>query len=246
MKSAAEPQKPLRPRGAALFERIDYRLIETPEDRDRLHQMRYRAYLQAGLIPPSESRRVTDRFDDAPNVWNFGVYVDDELCSSVRIHVLTSEWRMSYTTEVFGDVLHPRLDRGEVFVDPCRFVADSGMQQRFPELPYLTVRLPFIACEHFNADVGLSMVRVDHQAFYRSVFLSETLTEPRGFPGWPTKKAVLMASDYPKVREKILTRFPIMRSSAFERRMLFERKSQPQAVARPVLVQAPLSPAGLV
>jgi len=80
------------------------------------------------------------------------------------------------------------------------------------------------------------MVRTDHQAFYRRVFLSETLTEPRSFPGWPTKKAVLMASDYPKVREKILTRFPIMRSSAFERRMLFERASQRTAVSRPVIV----------
>jgi hypothetical protein len=236
MKAGAEPNTVLLPRGAALFDRIDYRLIETEEDKDRLFLMRYRAYLQAELIPPSESQRVSDRFDDAPNVWNFGVYVDDELCSSVRIHVLTSECRMSYTTEVFGDVLHPRLDRGEVFVDPCRFVADPEMQQRFPELSYLTVRLPFVACEHFNADVGLSMVRTDHQAFYRRVFLSETLTEPRSFPGWPTKKAVLMASDYPKVREKILTRFPIMRSSAFERRMLFERGSQRKAASRPVLV----------
>jgi len=68
------------------------------------------------------------------------------------------------------------------------------------------------------------------------VFLSETLTEPRSFPGWPTKKAVLMASDYPKVREKILTRFPIMRSSAFERRMLFERGTHRIAPSRPVLV----------
>ncbi|MEY9179482.1 hypothetical protein ABIG06_001190 [Bradyrhizobium sp. USDA 326] len=236
MKSGAEPSAALLPRGAALFDRIDYRLIETPEDKDSLYLMRYRAYLQAGLIPPSESERVTDRFDDAPNVWNFGVYVDDELCSAVRIHVLTSEWRMSYTTEVFGDVLHPRLDRGEVFVDPCRFVADPEMQQRFPELPYLTVRLPFVACEHFNADVGLSMVRTDHQAFYRRVFLSETLTEPRSFPGWPTKKAVLMASDYPKVREKILTRFPIMRSSAFERRMLFTRSTPRQVATRPALL----------
>ncbi|OAF18948.1 N-acyl amino acid synthase FeeM domain-containing protein [Bradyrhizobium neotropicale] len=235
MKSGAEPHTALLPRGAALFDRIDYRLIETPEDRDSLYLMRYRAYLHAGLIPPAESQRVTDRFDDAPNVWNFGVYVDDELCSAVRIHVLTSEWRMSYTTEVFGDALHPRLDRGEVFVDPCRFVAEPEMQQRFPELPYLTVRLPFVACEHFNADVGLSMVRVDHQAFYRRVFLSETLTEPRGFPGWPTKKAVLMASDFPRTRERILTRFPIMRSSAFERRMLFERSSARQAAPRPVL-----------
>jgi hypothetical protein len=236
MSSEVELRRPSPVRGAALFDRVDYRLIETPEDNVRLHQMRYRAYLQAGLIPASESQQVTDRFDDAPNVWNFGVYVADELCSAVRIHLLTSEWRMSYTTEVFGDVLHPRLDRGEVFVDPCRLVADPEMQQRYPELPYLTVRLPFIACEHFHAGIGLSMVRVDHQAFYRRVFLSETLTEPRSFPGWPTKKAVLMASEYAKVREKILTRFPIMRSSAFERRMLFERGSQRASASRPVLV----------
>ena len=54
-----------------------------------------------------------------------------------------------------------------------------------------------------------------------------------------------MASDFKNLREKVLTRFPIMRSSAFERRMLFERNSQPQAqplLSRPVLVQAPLSP----
>src|SRR5262249_38086657 len=108
-------------------------------------------------------------------------------------------------------------------------------QQRFPELPYLTVRLPFVACEHFNADVGLSMVRVDHQAFYRRIFLSETLTEPRGFPGWPTKKAVLMASDFPRERDPIRMCFPIMRASALERRMLFERSSSRQAPPRPVL-----------
>lgn len=243
MKSGAESQTALLPRGAALFDRIDYRLIETPEDRDSLYRMRYRAYLQAGLILPSDSGRVTDHFDDAPNVWNFGVYVDRELCSAVRIHILTSEWRASYTTEVFGDVLHPRLDRGEVFVDPCRFVADPEKQQRFPELPYLTVRLPFVACEHFSADVGLAMVRTDHQAFYRRIFLSEPLTEPRPFPGWHSKKVILMGSDYPNVRERILSRFPIMRSSAFERRMLFERGSPRKTTSRPLLVAGAAAPA---
>jgi hypothetical protein len=242
MKSGAEPHTALLPRGAALFDRIDYRLIETPEDKDHLYLMRYRAYLHAGLIVPSESRRISDRFDDAPNAWTFGIYVDGELCSSVRIHVLTPEWRMSYTTEVFGDVLHPRLDRGEVFIDPCRFVADPEQHKRFPELPYLTVRLAYVACDHFNADTGLAMVRTDHQPFYRRVFLHETIsTEPRGFPGWPSKKAVLMASDFPRLREKVLARFPIMRSSAFERRMLFERSSPRQAAARPVSLSAPRS-----
>jgi hypothetical protein len=69
------------------------------------------------------------------------------------------------------------------------------------------------------------MVRTDHQAFYRRVFLHETITEPRAFPGWHSKKVTLMASDFRTLREKVLTRFPILRSSAFERRMLFERSS---------------------
>jgi len=239
MKSGADTALP---RGAALFDRIDYRLIEAPEDRDNPYLMRYRAYLHAGLINPSESLRVTDHFDDAPNTWNFGIYVDDELCSAVRIHILTSDWRMSYTTEVFGDVLNPRLDRGEVFVDPARFVADPEKHRRFPELPYLTLRLAYLACDHFGADLGLAMVRTDHHAFYRRVFLHETLAEPRPYPGWHTRKVVLMASDFTTLRERVLTRFPIMRSSAFERRMLFDRPSQRQVLPRPKLVSAPLSP----
>jgi hypothetical protein len=226
MKSGAELRASLFVRGGALFERVDYRPIETPEDKDSLYLMRYRAYLHGGLILPSESQRVSDRYDNAPNALTFGIYVDGELCSSIRLHVLTSEQRTSYSTELFGDVLHPRLDRGEVFIDPARFVADPEKAQRFPELPYLTVRLVFLACEFFNADTGLALVRAEHQAFYRRVFLNETIAEPRAFPN-VTKKVALMASDFRAVRERVLTRFPIMRSSAFERRMLFERDRQP-------------------
>ncbi|WP_426437349.1 N-acyl amino acid synthase FeeM domain-containing protein [Bradyrhizobium genosp. P] len=210
-------------RGAGLFDRIDYRLIETPDEKDQLYQMRYRAYLHGGLILPSESRRVSDRYDDAPNAWTFGIYVDGELCSSLRLHVLTSDWRMSYATELFGDVLHSRLDEGEVFVDPARFVADPDKAQRFPELPYLSLRLAYLACEYFNADTGLALVRAEHQAFYRRVFLHETVAEPRSFPN-VLKKVALMASDFRSLREQVMTRFPIMRSSAFERRMLFDRE----------------------
>jgi len=245
MNSGAEARAQPFVRGAGLFDRIDYRLVETPQEKDLIYQMRYRAYLHGDLIPPSESRRVTDRYDEAPNVWIFGIYVDGELCSSIRLHVLTSEWRTSFSTEFFGDVLHPRLDRGEVFVDPARFAADPEKAQRFPELPYLTVRLGYLACDHFNANTGLALVRPDHQAFYRRVLLSETISEARPFPSFSgSKTVVLMASDFPVVREKILTRFPIMRSSAFERRMLFDRGSHRRTTPRPVLVAAPapLSP----
>jgi hypothetical protein len=222
MQSGAEPRASLFVRGGALFDRVDYRRMKTHEEKDQLYMMRYRAYRHGELIPPSESERYSDRYDNAPDAMTFGIYVDGELCSSIRLHVLTSERRVSFTTELFGDVLHPRLDKGEVFIDPARFVADPEKAHRFPELPYLSLRLAYLACEYFNADTGLALVRPTHQAFYHRVFMHETIAEPRPFPN-ALAQVALMASDFRALRERVLARFPIMRSSAFERRMLFQR-----------------------
>jgi hypothetical protein len=82
-----------------------------------------------------------------------------------------------------------------------------------------------MACEHFNADTGLALVRAEHQAFYRRVFMHEVIAEPRSFPGFLPKVA-LLASDFRARREQVLARFPIMRSSASERRMLFTRAGE--------------------
>jgi hypothetical protein len=223
--SAAEAIALVSDRSPDPLEHVDYRLAETAEERDRIYRLRYRAYLREGAILPSESERVIDRYDDSPNAWTFGVYVAGDLYSSIRISVLTSQWRGSPSSEMFGDVLHPQLDEGRVIIDPTRFVADPEKARNFPELPYVTVRLGWIACGYFNADIGLANVRPEHRAFYRKVFLQEPLGEPRLFPGL-IKPVGLMAAPYPKIREKVFQRFPFMRSSAFERRMLFERKNE--------------------
>ena len=139
--------------------------------------------------------------------------------------MLTSEWRESCFGGGVRRILHPRLDRGEIIIDPARFVADPEKAKRFPELPYVTLRLAYMACEYFNADLGLAIVRAEHQAFYRRVFLHETIAEPRFFPGL-LKPVGLMAADFPAMREKVFERYPMMRSTAFERRMLFERRSE--------------------
>ena len=220
MESAVEPRTSIR--GLGLFERVEYRPIETREEKDQLYAMRYKAYRHGGLIPPSEAERYSDRYDDAPNAQTFGIYIDGELSSSLRLHLLTPEQRTSYTTELFGDILHPRLDKGEVFIDPARFVADPEKAHRYPKLPYLTLRLAYLACEYFNADTGLALVRAGHQGFYRQVFMHKTIAEPRQFPN-ALAKVALMASDFRASRERVLARFPILRSSAFERRMLFQR-----------------------
>jgi hypothetical protein len=206
------------------LDQVDYRLAETPEEKDEIYRLRYRAYLREGAIQPSTDGRVIDQFEDAPNAWTFGVYFQGELYSSIRVSVLTSEWRMSPSVELFGDVLHPELDKGKVIIDSTRFVADPEKARNFPELPYVTVRLGSMAGVYFNADYGLAIVRPEHQAFYRRVFLHETWCEPRLYPGL-VKPVGLMAAHLPTVRDRVLARYPFLRSSAFERRTLFDRSS---------------------
>lgn len=218
----AEAPSRVIPRPTELLNQVDYRLAQTSAEKEEIYGLRYRAYLREGAVKELVEQRVTDQYDDLPNSWTFGVYLYGELLSSLRISVLTSEWRQSCSAEAFGEILHPRLDRGEVIVDPARFVAEPDKAKRFPELPYLTVRLAYMACEYFKADLGLAIVRPEHQGFYRRVFLHETIAEPRLFPGL-LKPVGLMAADFPTFRDKVFDRYPMMRSSAFERRMLFER-----------------------
>lgn len=222
MGTAAEISKTIPARNSSLLNWVDYRLARTPQEKEEIYKLRYRAYLREGAVAPSSEQRVVDQYDEAPNVWTFGVFFHGELYSSVRISVLTSAWRMSCSAEIFGEILTPRLDRGEVIIDPARFVADPDKVRRFPELPYLTLRLAYLACEYFDADLGLAIVRAEHQAFYRRVFLHQTIAEPRYLPGL-LKPVGLMAADFQTLREKVFERYPMMRSTAFERRMLFER-----------------------
>jgi len=199
MKAGAEPRTTLFVPESGLSDRVDYRLMETPEEKDSIYLQRYKAYLHGGVTAPSETERVSDHYDDAPNAWMFGIYVDGELCSSLRLNVVTSDCRISGSADLFGDVLHPRLDQGEVFIDPLRFAADPEKARLFPELPYLTVRLAYLACEYFNADTGLALVRAEHQAFYRRVFLNEIIA------AWRARQRTLPRRDalsYDKARER--------------------------------------------
>jgi N-acyl amino acid synthase FeeM len=212
-------------RGGELLDLIDYRLAETEADKEAIYRLRYRAYLHEGAIEPRSDRRLTDRFDDAPNSWIFGIYVEGILASSLRISVATLDNPDTPAVEAFPDLLKPELDRGKIIVDPNRFVAEPYREQRHPQLPYVTLRLAYVACGYFNADIGTATVRAEHQAFYRRVFLHKPLCAPRPYPSL-TKPLALMAVDYFAKRDKVFDRYPFFRSSYFERRMLFERRGK--------------------
>ena len=149
-----------------------------------------------------------------------------ELYSSIRISVLTSEWRESCSAEVFGEILHPRLDRGEVIIDPARFVADPDKARHFPELPYVTLRLAYHGVRLFQRRSRAC----DRPCRAPGVLSPRLPARDRSpsracFPGL-LKPVGLMAANFPAMREKVFERYPMMRSTAFERRMLFERAGE--------------------
>jgi hypothetical protein len=216
----ARPGRSLSDRVMALLERVDYRRADTSEDREAIFRLRYAAYRREDAIPHSQAERFSDALDDTDNAWTFGVYIEGELVSSIRLHVANRQQPVLPALNVFSDLLSPEIAAGKTIVDPTRFVADRAASRRYPELCYVTTRLAVLASEYFNTQLLLATVRAEHQAFYRRVFGHRLVCEPRHYPSL-TKPISLMALDYPLARERLVRGQPFFRSTVFERRMLF-------------------------
>jgi hypothetical protein len=163
---------------------------------------------------------VRDEFDELPNVHCFGVYMDGELVSSLRLHHLTPAFRNSPSHSVFPDILDPILDQGLSILDPGRFTADYEASLAYPALPFLTLRVGVMAIQHFGVKYCLSSVRPEHGAFYRRVFKSVAMSEPRYYHGL-TFPMVLYMCDLLSDWDGLLKRYPFFRSTPEERQRLF-------------------------
>jgi N-acyl amino acid synthase FeeM len=227
-------------RVAQLLDRIDCRPARSCEEREIIFRLRYEAYLREGAIGPNFSGTFCDPYDDAENAWLFGLYLDGELASSIRLHIAMGEHRDFPSRKVFADLLEPELDAGRVIVDPTRFVTDRRLSRLNPGLPHLTLRLAWLAAEYFAADHFLVAIRAEHQAFYRRTFLHHPICDARPYP-LLAKPISLMTVHYPSVADRVHQRYPFFRSSFFERRMLFDR----DAIAAPMAF-APATAAGAV
>lgn len=218
-----------------LLSRIDARRADSAEQREAIFRLRYDAYRREGVIPANPSATFSDAYDQTPNAYLFGLYIEGKLASSIRIHVATREYPDCPTLEVFPEYLQPELDAGKIIIDPTRFVADEGLSRLHVGLPYATLRLCFLAAEYFHADLGTAPVRVEHQAFYRRALNYQLLCEARPYPllGKPIS---LMAIHYRTAVDELWRQYPYIRSTSFERRMLFER--------RPTVSPAIPNPAG--
>lgn len=203
-----------------LLSTVEYRRCDSGEDMETMYRLRYRSYLASGMVSPNASRIVTDSFDDLANCMNFGVHIEGEMVSTIRLHHVTNENPNSPSAHVFNDVLGDRVSAGETFIDPSRFAADPVATAQFPYLPYMTLRLAVMACVYFEPDFCLSTVRPDHAAFYRRIFDSKQIGSLRQFPGL-NYDVVLYQAHYTSVARNTMGRYPFFKSTPVEQRLMF-------------------------
>jgi hypothetical protein len=202
-----------------LLDRADCRSIETSAEFDAAYKLRYDAYRRENWIDPSESAKIHDTdYDQAPNGRVFGVFIDGEMASTIRIHIARSEHDVLPSAGVFGDVISRRL--GEGVVDPTRFAAKFEFSRNYPGLAYVTTRLTWLATEYFGAAYLLATIRSEHQAFYKRVFGHSPWSGERDYP-IVNRKIVCMGVEFAAHKERVESRYPFFRSTLAERERLF-------------------------
>ncbi|MEP9372454.1 hypothetical protein [Mesorhizobium sp. KR1-2] len=205
-----------------LLDRTEYRRCDRGEDVEDIYRLRYKAYRTNDIVPDMENQSISDELDETPNVYRFGIYIDQRLVSTMRIHHVTQETPFSPSVKAFGDVVLPLLAKGDTFICPSRFASDPEWTRVYPQLAYVTLRLAGMACYYFETPYGLSTVREDHAGFYKRVYYSEQISEPRGYPGVFSKVVLYRTNAYLN-RERYYARFPFFRSTPLEQRLLFAR-----------------------
>ncbi len=199
--------------------RVEYRRMIDFPDREAVFHLRREAYAnRMGVAKEWAAEKVDDAYE--PNSATIGLFIDKKLVGSFKVTVATAEYPESQSGKAFPDEVNRELALGKMFIDPGRFVADQKATLEFPELPYLLMKVPVMACQYFDADECFSLIRKEHHTFYRRVFNAEILAgpawcEPLNFD-W-----VLMTSKVHQVRDSVFKRFPFWKASFLEMRQLF-------------------------
>jgi hypothetical protein len=217
----AQPDKPRFPPPLAdVLSKLTYRRVLPDVVLDPVFRLRYEAYRRENFIPVNMEEICLDDLDYTSNGMTFGVYLEDQLISSIRVHHLTPKNRKGPSMKVFSDILEPMLDKGMTFVDPSRFTVDKEASLALPALPFLTLRITSMATEYWNTDFTLSIVRPEHGPFYRRVFKAEKIGDLRPYPDIDFD-VELYAAKLESVRGPVGDRFPVFKSTPAEREALF-------------------------
>lgn len=202
------------------LEHVEYRRVSSGEDLESVYRLRYDSFLRAGMVKEDASHMLSDRWDDLPNSFRFAVYYDGNLMSTVRIHYIEKAFPYSPAYDTFPEALAERVDNGGTFIDVSRFAAFGNTGPSTLAIPFLSMRLVTLAGLFFSKADVLYAIKPEHSAFYRRSFSAHCIAGPKMFPGLVVPR-FLYETPSGDNRRRVLDRFPFMRGTRSEQRMLF-------------------------
>jgi hypothetical protein len=209
----------------SLLERVEYRRITTSADLHEIERLRRTSYDSKTFIDHEHFGTFIDDSDTDKDCYVIGVYIDEQLVSTVRLHIVTLERLHGPAIKVFPEVTLKLLQNGERLIDPSRFASDPVAMWKYPSIPLLTLRAAAMAIEYFSADYCMSVVREDAKSFYKRCLGAVELSDARMIEGYSVP-IIIMTSKLTDMRDKVATRFPFFKSQPYERKLMFAPQDQ--------------------
>ncbi len=203
-----------------LLDRVEYRRMTSVEDMAAIEKLRSASYNNREFIDAKQFGSFVDTYDRSEDCYVIGVYIDEVLTSTVRIHVTSSRHLHGPTASFFPARAAQLVEGGKCYVDPSRFAADHQMLWQYPAIPFLTLRVAAMASEYFDASHCMTFVRSDAASFYRRSFGSVDMEPPQTVHGF-TVPMMLLGARIDDIRARLETRLPFFKSQYWEQKMMF-------------------------
>ncbi|NTF17751.1 hypothetical protein G6L37_05010 [Agrobacterium rubi] len=203
------------------LEKIEYRKIRTSKEIEDVQRLRFDAYSRENNVFSDKAFLRADKYDNEKNAEIFGLYIENRIASSLRLHRVSAETPQTPSAMYFPEFFATRLAQGDSFLEPTRFVASEEFARRFPALHFMTMRVCFMATVHYNVPFIMCSVRAEHGSYYRRYFGMEAEVVGKTVPTISVP-ADLYVGKVAEKMPKVERRLPFMASTPEERHALFE------------------------
>ncbi|MGL4489283.1 MAG: N-acyl amino acid synthase FeeM domain-containing protein [Rhizobiaceae bacterium] len=199
--------------------------MSTSSDLAEIERLRRASYENTTLFDINNFSALVDEDDVAPDCFVIGVFIDEQLVSTIRLHILTGERQHGPSATLFPALTNQLLENGTCIVDPSRFASDPASLWKYPSIPLLTLRAAAMALDYFSASHLVGVVREDGTSFYKRCFGGEAISDPIHVEG-VTIPVMMLACPVEKIQEKTASRYPFFKSQPYERKLMFAPKEE--------------------
>lgn len=191
----------------------------SPQLRDEVYCLRYRAYRKEDAIEPNDLQSFEDQYDHQPNHVIWALTCEERVIGSIRTTWFDPEEPYKIPEmQAYGDVISSIVPSDARILSGNRLVTE-------PDLVSVSSRLVLILLRHYMvvartmADWAIAAARTNHLAFYRRVLHLEKVSEGRIYPGLRCPMH-LMACDFHENFSQVIERTPLLKPRGYEKMFL--------------------------